>query len=153
MYYVSPKAGEHFYLRLLLTAVKGSTDFKDLCTFAGVELPTFRQACLAYGLLAVDNEWDQCLTEAGLMATGYQLRILFLTILQECGPASPGFLWEKHKVDICNDLQHTLQHRHNYPNVTQEDALDYGLYLIDRVLLSANKSLGSYCWESTYCRA
>ena len=81
MYFVTVKAGERFYLRLLLTVVKGATSFEVLQTYNGVTYPTFRQACLACGLLADDNEWHQCLTEAAMMATGYQLRMLFATIL------------------------------------------------------------------------
>jgi hypothetical protein len=47
MYYVSPTAGEHYYLRLLLTALKGPTSFDDLRTFQGNIASSFREACLA----------------------------------------------------------------------------------------------------------
>jgi hypothetical protein len=40
-------------------------------------------------LLADDNEWHQCLEEAGLMATGHQLRALFVAILIDGNPANP----------------------------------------------------------------
>ena len=96
--YITPKAGKHFYLRLLLTAVKGATSFEDLRTYNTVTAPIFQQACLARGLLADDNEWHQCLTEAGAIATGYQLRLLFVTILYKCSPSSPVFLWNQDKL-------------------------------------------------------
>ena len=70
LYYVPPTAGERFYLRLLLTTVKGSTSFDDLCTFQGNLAPSFREACLARGILENDQEWQQCLEEAKLNATG-----------------------------------------------------------------------------------
>ena len=59
MYYVSPKANdvERFYLRLLLTAVKGATSFEHLRTVNGQVKPTFKEACIALGLLSNDNEW------------------------------------------------------------------------------------------------
>ena len=41
IYFVTVKAGECFYLRLLLTAVKGATFFEDLQTYNGVTYPTF----------------------------------------------------------------------------------------------------------------
>ena len=83
MYYVSPKTNdvEHFYLRLLLTAVKGATSFEHLCTVNGQVKPTFKEACIALGLFSNSNEWYQCLQEAGQMATGHQLWVLFVTVL------------------------------------------------------------------------
>ena len=114
MYYVSPKANdsECFYLCLLLTAVRGATFFEALCTVNHHLKPTFKEACIALGLLADDNEWHQCLAEAGLMATGHQLRVLFVTILIDCSPTHPRQLWDDHKHSLCDDLRRALQHRH-----------------------------------------
>src|SRR5436190_9410332 len=42
MYFVGPRSGERFYLRLLLTIVKGSISFEDLRTWDGVVHPTFK---------------------------------------------------------------------------------------------------------------
>ena len=52
MYFIKPMAGEVFYLRLLLTVVKGPTSFEDLRTVPGhpEPFPTFHGACLARGL-------------------------------------------------------------------------------------------------------
>ena len=81
MYYAHPNSGERFYLHTLLTAVKGATSFQDLLSIdGGPPLPTFHAACLARGLLEDDNEWRLCLQEAAHMASGYQLRDLFVTI-------------------------------------------------------------------------
>jgi hypothetical protein len=57
IYFVSPTAGEHFYLRTLLTTVKGPMSWEHLRTFDGMLHPTFHSACLARGLLENDNEW------------------------------------------------------------------------------------------------
>ena len=73
MYFVSPSAGERFYLRTLLTVAKGVKSFEDLRTVNGQICPTFKAACLAHGLLEDDNEWIQCLQEAGDMQTGTKL--------------------------------------------------------------------------------
>jgi hypothetical protein len=50
MYFASPSSGECFYLRMLLTVVKGATSFEDLCTFDDVLHPTFKEACKQRGL-------------------------------------------------------------------------------------------------------
>jgi hypothetical protein len=47
MYYANPTAGDRFYLRLLLTVVKGAISFEDLRTVDGIMHATFKQACIA----------------------------------------------------------------------------------------------------------
>ena len=143
MYYVHPTSGERFYLRLLLTAVKGAISFEHLRTVNGVLYPTFKTACIALGLLEDDNEWTQCLQEASVMQTGSQLRFLFVTILRDCFPAQPEILWNEFKEYICDDLKHALRHR-GIPEPTEEQAYDYGLYLIERILKLSGKSLADY---------
>jgi hypothetical protein len=44
MYYAHPSSGERFYLRLLLTVVKGATSYDDLSSFEGTLYPSFREA-------------------------------------------------------------------------------------------------------------
>ena len=89
MYFVSPNAGERYYLRLLLTHVTGATSFKSLRTIDEIEYETYKETCIQYGLLESDDEWDKCLSEAAEMKTGYQLRNLFAMILAQCEVADP----------------------------------------------------------------
>jgi len=115
MYYASPRSGERFFLRTLLTTVKGATSFEDLRTFG--EGPdrhvcaTYREACLLRGLLEDDSEWRVCLQEAGDMASGHQLCNLFVIILCDCSPSDPLALWMQFQEKICDDLRYALQHR------------------------------------------
>ncbi|PIA33258.1 hypothetical protein AQUCO_04200192v1 [Aquilegia coerulea] len=81
MYFANPNSGERFYLRLLLTVVKGPSSFESLYSVDGIEHKTYREACIARGLLEDDNEWDKCLEEAVIMKTGHQVRRLFCLIL------------------------------------------------------------------------
>ena len=71
MLYVHANSGEHFYVCVLLSAVKGAMSFEDLYTVDGQLLPTFHAACLARGLLEDDSEWRQCLQETAHMASGH----------------------------------------------------------------------------------
>ena len=123
----------------------GATSFKDLRTFEDIQYPTFREACIARGLLDDDNEWHQCLSDARHMQTGRQLRHLFVTILKDCAPANPRALWNNHWIQICDDLEH---HHADVlgEHPSQEDIQDYGLYLIDQLLAHSGKRLQD--WDS-----
>jgi len=74
MYYVSPTAGDRFFLRLLLLHVPGITSFQHFRTVDDFEYPTFKSACVALRLINSDNEWDQMLREAAIWQTGSNLR-------------------------------------------------------------------------------
>lgn len=143
MYYVPPTAGERFYLRKLLTSVRGPTSFTHLRTVNNIIHPTYRDACLALGLLSDDTEWHECLEEAKLIKSGRQLRQLFTTILQFCEPARPEALWQAYRVDICDDLEHRLR-LDGFVDVTEEDVFDYGLYLVEQLLREAGRSLHDF---------
>ena len=84
-----------------------------------------REACIAHGLLADDNEWRLCLQDAGAMQSGRQLRNLFVTILRDCSPSDPAALWLQFRTQICDDLHWTLQHKNIHQNPTEEDVFDY----------------------------
>jgi hypothetical protein len=143
MYFVPPNAGERFYLRTLLTVAKGPRSFEELRTYNGTVHPTFLEACLARGLLEDDGEWRQCLEEACVMQTGTRLRHLFSTILLFCEPTLPAQLWEEFREHICDDLLHRL-HQMGRNDASENDVYDYGLFLLDKLLRDANKSLENW---------
>jgi hypothetical protein len=70
MYYAHPTLGERYYLRMLLNCVKGATSYKHLRTVDGTEHDTFKDACIAMGLLVDDNECHQAVEETSLWASG-----------------------------------------------------------------------------------
>jgi len=149
MYYAHPSAGERFYLRLLLTVVKGATSYEELRSFEDHLYPSFREACIARGLLEDDNEWHQCLQEAKHMAIGCQMRHLFVTILIDCSPSNPRALWDTFWQDICDDLKHQLQTRvfqNRNVEPTEDEIQDFGLYLIDQLLRQSGRRLQD--WDS-----
>lgn len=95
MYFVAPSSGERFYLRTLLTVAKGPTSYEDLRTVDDTLYPTFRDACIARGLLEDDGEWIICLQDASHMQTGGSLRQLFASLLLFCAPSFPNKLWTR----------------------------------------------------------
>ena len=144
MYFIPPTAGERFYLRTLLTVVRGATSFDDLRRYNSDEPhPTFHAACIVQGLLEDNGEWNQCLEEASLMQTGTRLRHLFTTILLFWTPSQPDQLWERFRTYICDDLPYHL-HTLGVNNATDNEIYDYGLYIIDNILHESGHSLSDW---------
>ena len=144
MYFVPPTAQERFYLRMLLCVVKGACSYEGLRTYHGVIYPTFRNACIARGLLEDDGEWRQCLQDAAEMQTGTRLRHLFATILIFCHPTNPASLWNDFRHHICDDLRHRLITVFERQNPTDHDVYDYGLFLLDTILHQSGTSLQGF---------
>ncbi len=92
MYTANPSEGERFYMRLLLTHVRGPTTFEDLRTVDAVECATFQEACLRHGLLQDDSHLDAAMSEVAHTATASQLRHLFAAILTHSAPSDPARL-------------------------------------------------------------
>ena len=135
MYFVPPTGGERFYLRTLLTVIRGPKSFRDLRTFQGVEYPTFQDTCRAHGLLEDDGEWRICLREASEMQTGGSLRQLFASMLLFCQISSPETLWVEFQDNICDDLSIRVL------NPTPDRIHDYGLFLLNGVLAESGYTL------------
>jgi hypothetical protein len=88
LYMVQPLEGECYYLRILLTHVRGASSFDDLKTVGNHICGSFKEACIRLGFLQDDTEWDACLSKASCMRMG----LLFVTILLFCHPAAPEVL-------------------------------------------------------------
>lgn len=103
MYNMSPSYVETYHLRLLLLHIKGATSFEDLRTINGVTYVPYAEACLAAGLIATDDEWNNAIEEAYQWMMPNQLRNLFRRILIHCNPNEPNELWEKFKINLSED--------------------------------------------------
>lgn len=143
MYFVSPTAGERFYLRTLLSVVKGPTSFEDLRTVNGRLLHSYHEACVERGLLEDDGEWRLCLQEAAIMQTGSRLRHLFATMLMFCRLSNPYSLWLEFRQHICDDLAHRLRTM-GFHSPPEDDVFDYGLYLLETILGESGQSLAHF---------
>jgi hypothetical protein len=143
LYFVSPSAGECYFLRTLLTKVKGVGSFEALHTINDVVHDTFKLACIAFGLYDLDDEWNVCLEEANGMQTGVQLRSLFVTILVFGVPGEPRMLWDKYKEHICNDCKATLQCRGIVePSIEQIES--WALHSLQDALAKFSKTLEDF---------
>jgi hypothetical protein len=122
---------------MLLNCVKGATSYEHLRTVDGREHDTFKNACIAMGLLANDNEWDQALEEADVWASGRQLRDMFASMLMFCDVTNPRHLWDAHWESLSDDIEVMTRCKHADPTIIlSKDALkDCALYEIDQVLM------------------
>ncbi|XP_021974686.2 uncharacterized protein LOC110869772 [Helianthus annuus] len=109
LYSVSPSLGEAYYLRILLTKVKGPRSFEEIRTYDGVVYPTFRDACYARGLLDDDNEYIECIKEASFTGNGHYLRSLFGTLLLSNTLSRPEIVWEKTWEFLSEDILHNMR--------------------------------------------
>ena len=78
------------------------------------------------------------------MQSESQLRRLFTTILAFCFPSEPSVLWNLFKDMICDDLKYRLQTTYHIQNSEDDQVYDFGLYLIDKILNQAGKSLDQF---------
>ncbi|KAK4521041.1 Isochorismatase domain-containing protein [Mucor velutinosus] len=153
MYYCSPAAGERYYLRLLLTVVRGATSFSHLRTVNNHEYATFREACMMLHLIEDDGEWTRAFEEAATFASGYAMRSMFVSALMFNSLVSPVQIWNQFCESFCDDLEHAIvQKGYSLLLSVQPDAefyhgtrsLDYGLYLLQTSLGAQDRSLGQF---------
>ncbi|CDF33636.1 partial DNA helicase [Chondrus crispus] len=104
IYTVSPREGEHYFLRLLLTQVPGATLFENLRNIDSEQGTSFRQACLRLGLLADDAEWKHAIRDS-FRSSFVPLSHLFATILAHCQPSDPLSLWNDHLDMFFTDIR------------------------------------------------
>ena len=109
MYTTNPAQGERHYLRMLLHHVPGAMSFKDLRTLPnGTVCQSFKETAIQLGLLATDDEWNECLSEASSSFLPLQIRSLFVTILVFGEPLKPYDLWIKYKQVMGEDILHKI---------------------------------------------
>ena len=149
MYAASPFMGERYYLRLLLTVVRGATGFEHLRTVDGTIHTTFKGACIALRLLEDDGEWIAMFRDGQEFMTGHALRHLFAMALQHTTISNPLQIWYQFGNSFCDDLSHRLRTgRVIIPvegdSMDNELSLDYGLYHIQQLLNEYGKSLAEF---------
>ena len=110
VYNVSPRAGELFFLRLLLHNVRGPRSYEALRTVGGRIHDTFREACSQLGLLEDGQHWHRAMAEAAVIAFPWQLRRLFALIAIE-GRATCDLqlLWRRFRGAMSEDVRRRLR--------------------------------------------
>ncbi|XP_022019618.1 uncharacterized protein LOC110919663 [Helianthus annuus] len=143
IYSASPSLGEAYYLRILLTKVKGPRSFEEIRTYEGVVYPTFRDACYARGLLDDDNEYIECIKESSFTGNGHYLRSLFGTLLLSNTLSRPEFVWEKTWELMSEDILYNMRKDTGMSGfvVSDERLKNITLTRIEKFLLRNGSSL------------
>jgi len=113
-----------------LTIFEGGKSWEHLRTWNGQVFATFKDACMARGLLEDDYEWRICLEEAIAMQPGIACRQLLAVILLTDEVAEPHLFWDQFKAGLCDDVKHKLLHMNHYQadqEIPEDDVYDYGL--------------------------
>nr|XP_017237579.1 PREDICTED: uncharacterized protein LOC108210701 [Daucus carota subsp. sativus] len=139
-------SGDLFYLRMILTRVKGAMSFRDLRTVNGQVYKTFKDTCNALGLLENDMEWHEAIKENAHHATASQLRQLFVHIIVNCEVSNPAKLWNDHIKDFSDDILWKRRHisKNNELTLSEEEIQFWALSELEQILNCIGKSLRSY---------
>ncbi|KAK1351306.1 hypothetical protein POM88_054470 [Heracleum sosnowskyi] len=146
LFYTHHNSGEIWYLRFLLTKVRGPTSFDQLKTVDGVLYKSFKEACLQYGFLDDDNEWHEVIEECSKCGFPTQIRELFVHIMVNCQVTDLLSLWKKHWKKMSDDIIMRRMKENVNSNITIIDKqLEfYVLGEIDKLLKCIGKSLKHY---------
>ncbi|XP_074304137.1 uncharacterized protein LOC141638691 [Silene latifolia] len=106
--YANPSERERYYLRLLLSNIRGPKSFDDLKSINGITCSSFRESAYMHGLLETDNSIEECLAEAVQYQMPGALRRLFATLLIYCQPNNPRLLWDKFYTLLSEDYAYAF---------------------------------------------
>ena len=143
---IHPNAGDKYYLRILVSFVKGPTCYEDLYTFGGVQYETFQAACLARGLLDGDKEWQDAMTEAYQFASPRYLRQMFVLILIYNHVSDPQKLWNNTWEFMSEDILWHQRRLLQFPELelTPHELQQYTLIEIEGLLQDHETSLTEF---------
>ncbi|XP_038685799.1 uncharacterized protein LOC119985580 [Tripterygium wilfordii] len=141
--YVHPSAGEVYYLRMLLSHIRGATNFIDMRTINGSVYETFKEACNAMGLIGNDREWNEAIKEAAEWATTHEIRDLFVTMLLYCEVADATKLFADNVACLQEDIIYRLTTENGMleTNFSEEEIIDAVLIEVEKLLKRSGSSL------------
>ncbi|XP_073120058.1 uncharacterized protein [Henckelia pumila] len=129
--------GERYYLRLLLSHVRGPISFDYLLMVNGKRYFTFKESAQKRGLLESDRSNFECMNEVVTFQMPNSLRRLFATILVYCEPADVRFLWDTYFEAMSEDLQRQFHQN-------REFLVSKKLQSINLILESMGKQIGAF---------
>ena len=112
---ITPNAQEAFYLRLLLTKVKGAQSFLDLLTVDDILYKTFREACVARRLLQDDKFLSEIFLEiSGCIVNPLKTFNVFVDYIIHTPVGNIASFYESTKEALL-EQESVLKYKHQYP--------------------------------------
>ncbi|CAN1217861.1 ATP-dependent DNA helicase pif1, partial [Linum perenne] len=144
--YIHPGANDTFYLRQLLTKVRGALSFVHLRTVNGTVCRSFKVACQKLGLLANDDEWLLVMNEVGQWGMCSLLRTLFVSMLMFCELANPIDLFNKTWELIAEDISYKYRRENRVYAVVADSEIVKNRLLqqLDHLLAAYTSSLAHF---------
>ncbi|XP_058752597.1 uncharacterized protein LOC131625751 [Vicia villosa] len=144
--WVPPTTGELYYLRMMLTHVKGPKSYDEIKTVNNVKYDTFRDACFAMGFIGDDREFISAITEAFHWGSGHYLRLLFVHMLLSSSINRPKHVWSKTRHLLSDGILYSQQRIANNRGLrlTNEEILNLTLIEIEKLLRRSRKSLSDF---------
>ncbi|XP_057414959.1 uncharacterized protein LOC130709848 [Lotus japonicus] len=144
--FVPPGPGELYYLRMLLNVQMGCTKFEDLRTVNNKVYDSFRDACVALGLLKDDREYISVILNVATLSSGAYTRALFVSFLLGNSMSNPLHVWMETWHLLADGITYDLRRKHNNLDlVINDDQLkDLCLMEIEKVLMMNDKSLKDF---------
>ncbi|XP_023741901.2 uncharacterized protein LOC111889982 [Lactuca sativa] len=141
--HVSPKAGDIYYLRILLNKIKGPTSYEDIKTINGIVHDSYKDACYALGLLDDNREYISSINETHHWATTSFCRSLFVMLITSDSLSSPAHVFEETYQYLSDDVIHVHEQEIGVRGLKlKEDAIfNLTLSYIEKSLLSCGLSL------------
>ena len=120
IYSVHPKNLECFYLRLLLTTVRGAVSLEDIKTEDGFICTTFKKTCQLLNLLEDDEHWQKTIEEAAISKSPNKIRTLFPMMICHCEISDIPALWMVNRECMSEDILHRYRRDNEEQNYTEE---------------------------------
>ncbi|XP_022567210.2 uncharacterized protein LOC106378379 [Brassica napus] len=143
---INPAAGDKYYLRILVSVVRGPTCYDDLYSVGDIKYNTFQEACYARGLLGTDKDWHDSMSEASQFSSPRSLRYMFVLILVFCQVSEPKKLWDHSWQDMAEDVLMQQLRLLRFPDLqlSPNELQQYTLIEIECLLQNFEKSLTEF---------
>ena len=128
VFFVSPRIGDLYYLRLMLHHGTGYTGYEDICTVNGTVhrrpngILNFQAAARHRGLCEDDSELLEALKEVHELDTGAAVRRLFVAILLFNRPTYPLRLFDQASDWLTKDCRYLV--KRDFPQIAIQDPQD-----------------------------
>lgn len=133
---------------MLLNIVKDPRSFDEIKTVNGFVHPTFKDACLDFGLLDDDKEWHEAMEEAGTWASSKLLREMFITLLLFCEITNPEEPWNRHWRLLSENDSSCPERKQTHPRRTKGKHLAALMCRADLIIWNEAQMMHKHAFEA-----